>query len=207
MTARGRPPLVSNAAILDAALTSFANLGYDATSVRAINAELGLSHETITQRFGTKPELFRAAVRHGIQQFVNVFDSEVDSNLPTDDLERLQAVVRAFIIAASRHTNLGELLHQRALPASDRAELMNSIGLDARIIEVTDLLARLRRESIIGDVSTRELWFLVQAGAAPLNFPELASMFDPVDGSLDPSRHVDRMVEIIMRALGVRADR
>jgi len=35
-------------------------------SVRALNAELGLSHETISKRFGPKLNLFRAAVDYGV---------------------------------------------------------------------------------------------------------------------------------------------
>lgn len=202
MTRRGRPPLQRDETILDAALASFARLGYDATSVRALNAELGLSHETISQRFGSKAELFRAAVHHGVQQFVVEFDSEIEAQHPTSDLARLRAVVRAFIIATSHHPNLGELLHQSAIPEEDRAALINAIGLDVRIVEVASLLQRLREASAIGDTSMREFWFLAQAGAAPLHFPAVAQMFDPIDGPLDPDRHVDRMVDIVMRGLG-----
>ena len=38
MTRPGRPPLQSDDTILEVALRSFAKFGYDATSVRALNA-------------------------------------------------------------------------------------------------------------------------------------------------------------------------
>jgi AcrR family transcriptional regulator len=202
MTQRGRPPLQSNETILEAALASFAAIGYDATSVRALNAELGLSHETITQRFGTKAELFRAAVGHGLQQFITEFDAEIAARASGTDTERLRAVLRAFMVAASHHPNLGELLHQGGIHEPDRAELMSGIGFDARILEVASLLQRLHDASIIREMSVREVWFLVQAGAAPLHFHDLAAMFDPIDGPLDRERHIDRMVDVIMRGMG-----
>ncbi|MBU6227946.1 MAG: TetR/AcrR family transcriptional regulator, partial [Acidobacteria bacterium] len=44
---RGRPKLHSDEAILEAALRLFATHGYDGTSLRSLNRELGLSHSAI----------------------------------------------------------------------------------------------------------------------------------------------------------------
>jgi AcrR family transcriptional regulator len=201
MSNRGRPPLQSNETILEAALTAFATLGYDATSVRALNAELGLSHETITQRFGTKGELYRAAVSHGLRQFVTEFDREIASCHPGDDLDRLRATVRAFMIAASHHPTLGELLHHAGIGEAERNVLMTEIGLGDRMLEVALLLQRLYAASLIRQTKLRELWFLTQGSAAPLHFHELARMFDPLDGPIDRDAHILRMTDAIMRSV------
>ena len=201
MARRGRTPLQSKESILDAALASFASLGYDATSVRALNAELGLSHETITQRFGTKSELFRASVAHGLQRFVESVDDQISAAAPTNDLERLRVTVRAFIHATARHPHLGALLHQGHLTEADRLELTSTIGLADHIVGMSELLRSLHAAALIHETSTRELWFLVEAAASPLQFRGLAAMFDPVDGPFDAERHLDRMVDIVIRAL------
>jgi AcrR family transcriptional regulator len=204
VSGRGRPPLQSNETILEAALTAFATAGYDATSVRALNAELGLSHETITQRFGTKAELYRAAVTHGLHQFVTEFDREIASCAPSDDLELLRATVRAFMIAASHHPTLGELLHHHGIGEAERTVLMTEIGLGERMLVVAMLLQRLHNASLILETTLRELWFLAQGSAAPLHFTALAAMFDPLDGPIDRDGHIERMTDAIMR--GLRAD-
>ena len=54
----------------EAALESFAAQGYDAMSLRSLNAQLGLSHGTISQRFGTKERLYFAAVDLGFTSFL-----------------------------------------------------------------------------------------------------------------------------------------
>jgi AcrR family transcriptional regulator len=205
MSNRGRPPLQSNDTILDAALASFASRGYDATSVRSLNAQLGLSHETIGQRFGTKAELYRAAVSKGLGQFVAEFDGEAAAGDPSTDLERLRNIVRAFIIATSHHPAMGELLHQEGIRDADRKQLLASIGFDDRIAEVAALLHRLQATGAIHATTTRELWFLSQAGAAPLHFSALAAMFDPVDGPLDRVDHVERATDAIMRGMRTHA--
>lgn len=203
MSRRGRPPLRSDETILEAALQAFATLGYAATSVRALNAELGLSHETITQRFGSKAELYRAAVTHGLQRFVTEFDHEIAVRAPNGDLELLRATVRAFMIATSHHPALGELLHHDGIDSAERHVLVAEIGLNDRMVEVAALLQRLRAAALIRDVALREFWFLAEVGAAPLHFRALAAMFDPIDGPLDPERHIERMVGFIMHALSV----
>ena len=51
--------------MLEAALVSFAELGYEGTSVRDLCRQLGVSHNLIHQRFGSKDDLWYAAVDHG----------------------------------------------------------------------------------------------------------------------------------------------
>ena len=72
---RGRPRLVDDDALLGAALHAFAANGFDAMSVRSLNAELGLSHAAVSQRFGTKEELFAAAVGHGLDLLLSDIDA------------------------------------------------------------------------------------------------------------------------------------
>ena len=62
---RGRPPAdeaIESSEILDAALRAFARHGLEGVSVRTLNRELGVSHNLIYQRFGSKDDLWRAAV-------------------------------------------------------------------------------------------------------------------------------------------------
>lgn len=50
-------------AILDAALTHFAERGFEAASLREIGETAGATHPMITYHFGSKDDLWRAAVR------------------------------------------------------------------------------------------------------------------------------------------------
>lgn len=201
MTNRGRPPLVSDEEILDAALAMFAAVGFPAMSVRALNAALGLSHETVSKRFGPKDELFRAAVQLGASRFIEDFDHEFAMAGATTDLEMLRATLRAFMVAVARHHALGELLHHASIDATHRSTIIGKTGLADRIATTAALLDRLRRSNTIRTTGIRELWFLAQGAAAPLHFRSLASMFDPFDGPLDDAHHIDRMVDVIVRGL------
>jgi AcrR family transcriptional regulator len=61
-TGRRRGPSTTRAAILDAAARRFAEAGYDATSLRAIAAEVGVDPAVVLHFFGSKDGLFQAAV-------------------------------------------------------------------------------------------------------------------------------------------------
>jgi AcrR family transcriptional regulator len=64
MARTGRPPggTRNREAILAAAAFQFSNLGYDRASMRAIAAEAGVDQALIAHYFGSKHELFIAAV-------------------------------------------------------------------------------------------------------------------------------------------------
>jgi len=201
MTPRGRPPLLSDEAILDAALSAFAAVGYPAMSVRALNAGLGLSHETVSQRFGSKSDLFRAAVQHGVQRFIADFGAEIERRSPNDDLELLRATITAFIVATSHHPTLGNLLHHESISDDQRMILVSQTGFVERVTDTVALLGRLHAAGIIRRTGIRELWFLAHGAAAPLHFKELSTMFDPFDGPVDADELVHRMTDAIVRSM------
>ena len=203
VTSRGRPPLVSDDEILSAALAAFATSGYEAMSVRALNAELGLSHETISKRFGPKLDLFRAAVKFGASRLAADFDAEMQA-APSDDLGRLRVVVRAFMVSMSRNPVLGELVHPEGLNESERAALLADSGLNERMAEVVALLSRLHAAGEIYETQLRDLWFLAQGAIAPMHFQGLSQIFDAVDGPVDPEELINRMTAAIMRSMGVQ---
>jgi AcrR family transcriptional regulator len=201
MTNRGRPPLLSDEAILKKALEAFASGGFEAMSVRALNANLGLSHETVSQRFGTKSELFLAAVNYGFQLFINDFNDELTRNNPTSDLEQLRALLRAFMFSTSRHPTLGELLHHEAIDEEQRNVIIGKTGLADQLMNAAELLRRLKSYGVIRDIQLRELWFMAQSAAAPIHFSNVSQMFDFFDGPLDPDEHINRITDTIMRGL------
>lgn len=201
MTNRGRPPLLSDDEILDKAFLMFAKSGYDAMSVRALNAELGLSHETVSKRFGPKSELFLTAVRREAALFIIDFNDEIARCAPADDLARLRATLRAFMVASSRHPALGDLLHHDSIAEEQRMVIIGQTGLAERIVETAALLNRLHHDGLIRDMQIRELWFLAHGAVAPLHFPSLAHMFDVFDGPVNPDDVINRMSDAIMRSL------
>jgi len=98
---RGRPRLRDDDEILRAALQAFAEHGYDGMSLRTLNAEMGLSRGTINQRFGSKEQLWYAAVEHEFRHLIDDLNAELQQRaVPDDDLSQVREGIRAFLIAS-----------------------------------------------------------------------------------------------------------
>jgi len=206
---RGRPRIREDDEILDAALRAFASQGYDAMSLRSLNAELGLSHGTISQRFGTKERLYYAAIDRGFTTFFEdiarrrsvALGADAASG-EVDDLDELRATIRSFLGAALLRPELGRLMNQEGLNHSPRLEYIVDNVLVHLFATVGVVLDRLRATGRIRPVTARALFFLVAHGAeAPYTLRALSEAFDTLDGPLDPERHADDVTELIMRGV------
>jgi AcrR family transcriptional regulator len=203
---RGRPRIHEDGEILEAALHAFAAQGYEAMSLRALNAQLGLSHGTISQRFGTKERLFFAAIDQGFASFVEEVDrlrahllAAVDG---TDELEDLRVTIRAFLGAAHRHPELGRLVNQEGLQSTGRLNYFVETVILPLFGTIGSALDQLRLEGRIRPVTMRSMFFLIGNGAgAPFTLTALSDAFAAPDGPLDPEQHADDMTDLIMRGI------
>ena len=80
----GRPQRNSDDEVLSSALTAFAAVGYEAMSIRSLARELDLSHGALNQRFGSKDQLFAAAVDHGFGDLIRAMEHHL-AELPEAD--------------------------------------------------------------------------------------------------------------------------
>ena len=205
---RGRPRIKQDSEILAAALEAFAAQGFDAMSLRSLNADLGLSHGTISQRFGSKERLYFAAVELGFATFLDDVDRRrrllLGNVAVPDDLDNLRATIGGFLGAAALRPELGRLMNQEGLQRTARLDYIVDSVVIPMMQGVGATLDRLRAAGRIRPVSTRALFFLVSHGAeAPYTLTALSSAFDEHDGVLDPQQHADEMTDLIMRGIAV----
>jgi AcrR family transcriptional regulator len=208
---RGRPRIRQDDEILVAALHAFAAQGYDAMSLRSLNTQLGLSHGTISQRFGTKERLYFASVDLGFTAFLADIEERRQVALagvePGDDLADLRITIRAILGAALVRPDLGRLMNQEGLYRTARLDFIVEHMLMPLLGSVSGQLERLQQAGRIRPVTARALFFLVVHGAeAPYTLTALSGAFDTVDGPLEPQRHADDMTGLIVRGIMLDAD-
>jgi len=96
--------------ILDAALEAFGTRGYDAVSLDALAAELGLSKQTILYWFPSKDALLAAVVERGAAKLTTTVERAL---APAGaGFARVRAVVRAVFRLAARDPALLGLLRE-----------------------------------------------------------------------------------------------
>src|SRR5258708_31124264 len=95
--ARGRSPkraeqqraVNTRRAILDAALTEFAEKGFDAASIRVIAERTGLQHPLITYHFRNKDILWRSAAEFAFEQIREEWDRLDETHPGMSSLDHL----------------------------------------------------------------------------------------------------------------------
>jgi TetR/AcrR family transcriptional regulator len=123
----GRPPagtpLPGHGQVLERGLEAFAELGYEAVSVRQLNDRLGMGHTFIHDRFGSKMAFWTAVVDHAVDQVAQEVWQALGadaSDRHDDDVSRLIAAVRAFHLAGARRPCFTRLVDYEAARESPR---------------------------------------------------------------------------------------
>jgi AcrR family transcriptional regulator len=206
----GRPKAedtVDAGEILDAALRAFARHGFDGMSVATLNRELGVSHNLIYQRFGSKTDLWRAAVDHGFGGMARDMQGVFDPTI-SDPLDQLRLAVRSFIVFSAERPDLLALMDIEARQDTDRLAYIYDTYIAPLYTGIARLLDHLIAEGRIRKVPLRTFHFLIAHGAiAPFTLVPLAEHFD-ARSPLKPRavrEHAELIADLIIA--GVRTDR
>lgn len=174
---RGRPPqdgalAVNEKDLLMVAFRTFAERGYEGTTLRELSRQLGVSHNLINVRFGTKAELWKRAVSWRLQRASLTVTAAFAET--ADDETRLRHLIHRFCIWATQHPDIVGLTHLEGRRATWRADYLAVrfiIPFKARLDALLNDVARSRP---VPDIpSAALLAILVQGvgyffGAVPL---------------------------------------
>jgi AcrR family transcriptional regulator len=187
---RGRPAATDTTApadadVLDAALEAFAESGFAGMSVRELARRLGVSHNLIPQRFGSKERLWYAAVDHGFGLLHLDLLTVIDEPLP-DDLSRLRALVVRFVEANATRPALLRIINQESVSGGPRLDYLFTRYIEPVRQFGDTVLEQLHAQGRVQLQSAGIMYFLMTNGAGgPLIFPGLAERLgagvDPAD--------------------------
>jgi len=100
--------------ILKAALKVFAREGFPNGKLRDIAEIAETTHSLIRHHFGSKDDLWKAVVVHGLQMHENRLRQMINSLESTDPVERYKMIITAHIHLVAENTELVKmLLHDR----------------------------------------------------------------------------------------------
>jgi TetR/AcrR family transcriptional regulator len=121
----GRPAnptdVPAEAEILERGLAAFAELGYEGASVRELARRLGVSHNFINDRYGSKGQFWRAVVDGALTAQVARLGAAL--NVPGEDaLERLRNLVHAFHQANIAEPDLARILQYESIRGGERLD-------------------------------------------------------------------------------------
>ncbi|MFD8621277.1 TetR/AcrR family transcriptional regulator [Streptomyces sp. DSS69] len=198
----GRPPTADSTVpgldrVLGRALEAFAEQGYEAVSVRALNAALGMGHTFIADRYGSKERFWRAVVVYAVDRV----RGEVAGALADDgrgDAERLAAAVRAFHRQASGSAHFARLVSLEAATDSPRLDFL--YGLVEPVNEaVRPLFDRLTADGTLRPMPWYVFHFLVTGSCGLYGQLPLARRFGRPAGT-DQEAEAELLADLVLAA-------
>jgi AcrR family transcriptional regulator len=187
---RGRPRAdespASSDEILLVALRSFADRGYDGTSVRELNHALGVSHNLINRRFGSKERLWRAAVDRWFGELLDALAPAATLAAGAGDpLERLRDFVVTFIEVNARRPEMARLMNIEASLGGPRLDYLFERYVAPCLAPAAALGTELQAQGRIRPVPIGTMFFLIAHGAtaqaAHRPMAALLGITDPTD--------------------------
>lgn len=200
---RGRPPAgleLDEATLLRGALEAFAEHGYEGTSVRDIGRRLGLSHALLGLRFGSKQDLWFAAMDHAFQPWQRSFEA-LDAT--ADDLDLLRAGIHAFVVFAGTHPEVHRIIsHEGAIDSPRIHYIYAKVIAPARAL-AEGLLIRLAASGRTRPIPYASFHLLVTHGAGALfsNRVEAGLLGAPAYTPESVEAHADLITEVIVTGL------
>lgn len=108
------------ARLIQAAVTLFAKHGFEAVSTGMIAKAAGLTQSMVHYHFGTKDELWRAAIEQIMHVRGTKFSVNMDDLRDVDALARLKIMIRRFVSANAADADLTRILIHEGMQVSPR---------------------------------------------------------------------------------------
>jgi TetR/AcrR family transcriptional regulator len=110
----------TRALILEAALTEFAQHGFEGASTRRIGERAGIQHPLITYHYRTKDILWRAVAEFAFAEIRETWDIRVPPDSSLSAVDRVREEFRAFLQFTIQHVDFHQFMLRESLPGSPR---------------------------------------------------------------------------------------
>ncbi|MFF3946844.1 TetR/AcrR family transcriptional regulator [Streptomyces sp. NPDC001902] len=178
-TARGKyaPVRLRESEILRRGLDTFAELGYAATTMRELARRLGVSHNFVHERYGSKGDFWRAVVDFALRDAQPALDRLLAEC--HDDGERLRAVVVHLYRLAANDSAMNRLLTDESTRDSGRLDYLHQRFIKPFWDSIEPTVDGLMTAGRMPRVPPHVLYFAVTG-------PALALAQDPIADRLNP---------------------
>jgi TetR/AcrR family transcriptional regulator len=139
--------------ILQAALSEFADKGFEAASIRSIAERTGLQHPLITYHYPTKDALWRATAEYAFEQIREKWDKSEPELSDAAPIDHLRAEYRTVFYYTAAFPEFHRLMRQEAMYDSPRLRWVAETVL-APLID--RLLPQIRAAQSNGDLPAVE---------------------------------------------------
>lgn len=160
--------LDTRARIVRAALSAFADLGYDGATTRDIAERAGVNQGLITYHFAGKLPLWQAAVDDIFDTLRAHFAAHAPALAEADAATRLRLMVRHYVRFAAAHPELHRLMMQEGKHDGPRMQWLVDRHVRPLYEFSTGLIAEAQRAGLVPNVPPLHLHYLLIGAVAHL---------------------------------------
>lgn len=163
---RGRPrgddmTVISREALLEAALKAFAEVGYEGMSMRELSRRLGISHSLLNIRFGSKSDLWQAAVDHGVQSLAARIDAAIHGEDPE---EKLRNAAIGLLEALAASPSFLQLINYEGSRDTPRLAYIRQALISRRFTMIDEIVVEGVRKGVFRKIQSSLVFLLLAHG-------------------------------------------
>ncbi len=147
--ARAKAPSDTPERILAAALDTFSQKGFEGAKTRDIAARAGVTLGLVQYHFGTKDELWKAAVERAFADFAGGLDRVLAGAEPGDERELLAKLIRTHVEFVAHNTEFIRIMHDEGKQRSPRMRWLADRYVKPLFTRVTPFIASAQEKGIL----------------------------------------------------------
>lgn len=188
--------------IIRAALSVFAQSGFEAASLRDIAADAASTHSLIRHHFGSKEGVWRAVVDYAVLQYTQLLETTLEppsDNQTSDPVDILRSVLRSMLLVSASHSEVAKLLMREGGQEGTRLDylLERLLQSQGRLIP---LLLEVQKLGYLKQFDPPMfLLSLLVMGDGPLALPALVKAMTGHD--VQSQAFLERHIEILIETL------
>lgn len=153
---------------LDAALDCFAAFGYEGTSTRAVAERAGVSHTLVLYHFGSKEQLWIAALDGALSTYwtgVAVNLDNIDGRSAGDVLRRF---IEQFVRLSARYPQIHRIMTMEGNQDTPRLRWVIDNYLREHFSRVRDIIRQAQIDGVVRDCDPARLYYYIIGGGGTL---------------------------------------
>jgi AcrR family transcriptional regulator len=195
----------TRARILGAALDLFADRSYDGASTREIAARAGVTQPLLHHHFGSKEELWQAAVASLFGRLNEVMDARVAGLRGVDEVTAARLRVREFITFSARNPQLHRIIMQESKVDGPRLDHLVERHVRPLYEATIEMIEHLVDRGVMPPLPPVHLYYIL-TGAGPTMFtlaPECRRLsgVDPLADDVIEA-HADAVCQLLFGSAG-----
>jgi TetR/AcrR family transcriptional regulator len=135
--------------ILEAALETFSEMGFEGATTREIASRAGVTLGLLQYYFGAKPKLWRAAVDRAFEDLRGGLDAVLGGAAPGGERERIRRMIHAHVRFVARRPEFVRLMHDEGKRRGARMRWMVDRHVKPLYESILPMIENAQRQGIL----------------------------------------------------------